>query len=89
MAGKDGTELLTSIVGRMRLSDYLPTRTFELVVHGADLAAAIGEQADLPPSAAVQALRIVEDLAVRDGQAAPLLLAATGRTGLPEGFSVL
>ena len=34
----DGTELVTTIAGGMRLSDYLPTRTFELAVHTADLA---------------------------------------------------
>jgi hypothetical protein len=55
---RDGSELLTSVAGGMRLADYLPTRTFELVVHTLDLAA-------------------------------PLLLAATGRTSLPPGFSVL
>jgi drug/metabolite transporter (DMT)-like permease len=40
-------------------------------------------------SAAAQALQIVADLAVADGLAGPLLLAATGRPGLPERFSVL
>src|SRR5688572_21657562 len=33
----DGSELVTTIVGGMRLRDYLPTRTFELAVHTADL----------------------------------------------------
>ena len=37
----DGTEVITTIAGGMRLADYLPTRTFELVVHTADLAAAL------------------------------------------------
>ena len=37
-----GEELLTSIVGGMRLADYLPTRVLELVVHTADLAVALG-----------------------------------------------
>ena len=86
---RDGTELLTTIAGGMRLADYLPTRTFELAVHTSDLAAALGEPADVPASAAAQALRLVSDLAVTEGLAGPLLLAATGRTGLPAGFSVL
>jgi hypothetical protein len=60
----DGRELVTTIAGGMRLADYLPTRTFELTVHTADLA-------------------------VAGGRAGPLLLAATGRPGLPRGFSVL
>ena len=73
----------------MRLGDYLPTRTFELAVHTADLATAIGEPVDLPVTAAAQALQVVSDLALLDGHAGPLLLAATGRGGLPTGFSVL
>ena len=86
---RDGTELVTTIAGGMRLADYLPTRTFELAVHTADLAAALGLPLDVPATAAAQALQLVADLAVADGLAGPLLLAATGRPGLPPGFSVL
>jgi uncharacterized protein (TIGR03083 family) len=86
---RDGTELLTTIVGGMRLEDYLPTRTFELTVHTADLATALREPVDVPTAAAAQALQIVNDLALVDGLAGPLLLAATGRAGLPHAFSVL
>jgi uncharacterized protein (TIGR03083 family) len=86
---KDGTELVTTIAGGMRLGDYLPTRTFELAVHTADLAAALGVPPDVPATAAAQALHVVADLAVADALAGPLLLAATGRPGLPAGFSVL
>jgi hypothetical protein len=84
-----GTELLTTIAGGMRLCDYLPTRTFELAVHTADLAAALHLPPDVPVTAAAQALRIVGELAVSLELTGPLLLAATGRTGLPAGFSVL
>jgi mycothiol maleylpyruvate isomerase-like protein len=86
---RTGTELVTTIAGGMRLADYLPTRTFELVVHTADLATALGTPLDVPSTAAAQALTLVADLAVSGGLAGPLLLAATGRTGLPAGFSVL
>ena len=86
---RDGTELMTTIAGGMRLGDYLPTRTFELAVHTADLATALGVSPDVPATAAAQALAIIADLAVTDGLAGPLLLAATGRPGLPAGFSVL
>jgi hypothetical protein len=86
---QDGTELLTTIVGGMRLADYLPTRTFELVVHTADLARALREPLDVPAAAAAQALQLVADLAVTEGFAGELLLAATGRRGLPPGYSVL
>ncbi len=85
----DGSELLTTIVGGMRLSDYLPTRTFELVVHTADLARALDLPLAPPASAAAQALGLVTQLAVAGGHAGPLLLAATGRDALPPGFSVL
>ena len=76
----EGTELLTTIAGGMRLADYLPTRTFELVVHGLDLARALGAPLDVPARPAAQALSLVADLAVTGGQAGALLLAATGRT---------
>ena len=85
----DGTEVVTTIVGGMRLRDYLPTRTFELAVHTADLALALGEPLDVPASAAAQALAVVCDIALTDGTTGPLLLHATGRTRVPSGFSVL
>ena len=87
--GRDGTELVTTIAGGMRLADYLPTRTFELTVHTADLATALEVPPEVPETAATQALNLVTNLAVGDGLAGPLLLAATGRRGLPSGFSVL
>jgi uncharacterized protein (TIGR03083 family) len=86
---RDGTELLTTIAGGMRLADYLPTRTFELVVHTADLVTALGSPPDVPATAAAQALQLVADLAVPAGHAGTLLLVATGRPGPPAGFSVL
>jgi uncharacterized protein (TIGR03083 family) len=84
-----GTELVTTIAGGMRLADYLPTRTFELAVHTADLATALDLPLDVPAAAAAQALDIVVDLAVADGLAGQLLLAATGRPNAPAGLSVL
>jgi uncharacterized protein (TIGR03083 family) len=89
LESRDGTELVTTIGGGMRLEDYLPTRTFELAVHTADLATALGEPPDVPATAATQALRLITELAVSDGRAGPILLAVTGRRGLPAGFSVL
>jgi uncharacterized protein (TIGR03083 family) len=86
---QSGTELLTTIAGGMRLADYLPTRTFELTVHTADLATALGLPPEVPAAAAAHALHLVADLAVAGGRAGPLLLAVTGRAGLPPGFSVL
>ncbi|MFP5346637.1 MAG: maleylpyruvate isomerase N-terminal domain-containing protein [Actinomycetes bacterium] len=88
LARCDGTELVTTVAGGMRLADYLPTRTFELAVHTADLAAALGLPLDVPETSAAQALCVVADLAVADGHSGALLLATTGRSGLPAGFSV-
>jgi hypothetical protein len=89
LEGRDGTELVTTIAGGMRLAEYLPTRTFELTVHTADLAIALELAPELPKTAGAQALHLVTSLAVGDGLAGLLLLAATGRRGLPSGFSVL
>ena len=86
---QDGGTLLTTIAGGMRLEDYLPTRTFELVVHTADLALALGEPIDAPAAAAAQVLGIISDIALTDGTAGSLLLLATGRTGLPGRYSVM
>ncbi|HEX8581995.1 MAG TPA: maleylpyruvate isomerase N-terminal domain-containing protein, partial [Acidimicrobiales bacterium] len=87
-AADDG-DVVPTAAGRMRVGDYLPTRTFELAVHTADLATALDVPLDVPATAAAQALQVVADLAVADGLAGHLLLAATGRPGLPAGFSVL
>ena len=89
VGARDGTELLTTVAGGMRLADYLPTRTFELTVHTADLCAALGVPARVPAAAARESLHLVAELAVADDRAAPLLLAATGRGAPPAGFSVL
>jgi len=80
---------MTTVAGGMRLADYLPTRTFELAVHTADLATVLGLPPEVPATAAAQAMNIVSGLAITDGRAGPLLLAATGRPALPPGFSVL
>ena len=87
--GLTGDEVPTTIAGGMRLVDYLPTRILELTVHTADLAAALGVPVEPPELPAAVTLRLLCDLAVARGAAGPLLLAATGRDALPEGYSVL
>ena len=84
-----GDELLTTIAGGMRLRDYLPPRTFELVVHTCDLAVALGAPMAVPPSSARHAMYLVTELVIDDAQSADALLALTGRRPLPAGFSVL
>lgn len=89
LEGLSGDEVPTTIAGGMRLADYLPTRILELTVHTADLAAALGLSVEPPPLPAAITLRLLGDLAVAQGGAGPLLLAATGRGPLPERYSVL
>lgn len=83
-----GDEVPTTIVGGMRLRDYLVTRVIELTVHTADLARALGLPVEPPALPASVTLQTLCDLAVADGRAGDLLLGATGR-GFPDGFTVL
>jgi len=75
--------------GPMRLPDYLPTKTFELIVHTLDIAAALGLSPDPPAEALAESVRIAVQLALRKGRGAMLLHALTGRCSLPSGFSVV
>lgn len=87
--GCTGHELVTTIAGGMRLSEYLPTRTFELVVHTCDLAVALDLPLAPPAAAARHALRLATELALDDARAGDVLLALTGRRGLPADFTVV
>lgn len=87
--GGEGNPLVRTIAGTMRLHDYLSTRTFELVVHGLDICAAIDRAADVPAKALDEALAVTGRLAARGGYGADLLFAATGRRPWPQGVSVL
>lgn len=85
-----GNLLIETIGGGMRLADYLPTRTFELVVHGYDVARAVG----LPPpvlsdGVLTEVVELTVGAALRHGNGPQLLLALTGREPLPESFSVV
>ncbi len=75
--------------GVMTLGTYLPTRAFELTVHGLDLAAAIGISPPGPlAGTAPDALAVCARLATPEA-AVTAVLALTGRGPLPDGFSVL
>ncbi len=78
-----------TIAGGMRVAAYLPTRTFELCVHGLDIAAATGVAVDLPPRAIEEVCALGAAVAAQRGLGPDLLLAMTGRRGLPPGFSVV
>jgi len=84
-----GDEFVLTPFGGMLLADYLPTRVFELAVHGCDLAVSLGVPPTVPESAVSIAVHLLGDLAVRGGTGPELLLAGTGRGPLPARFSVL
>ena len=75
----DDDYVMTTIAGPMRLSDYLPTRTFELVVHGLDVARATGLVASYDEDVLADAATLAARIAVRTGRGQDLLLAVTGR----------
>ena len=76
-------------VGGMRLIDYLPTRIFELVIHGLDLASVIGVANEPPRAPTEVTLHLLSDLALESGKPADLILAVTGRRSLPERFNLV
>ncbi len=71
------------------LHNYLPTRTFELAVHGLDIARATGLSVDLTEDVMNEATALAARIAVATGDGDTLLLALTGRDALPQGFSVV
>jgi hypothetical protein len=73
----------------IRLSQYLPTRTFELAVHCLDIARATGLPLTLPADVLTEAVRLAAGTAVTLGLGETLLLALTGRAALPVDFSVV
>ena len=77
---------------RLPLHPYLPTKLFQLVVHTLDICRAADIQAPPPAGPLARALGIALELAGRNpdrARQATLLHALTGRSGLPDGFSVL
>ena len=86
-----GNPLIHTAAGGMRLENYLSTRTFELVVHSLDVAAAV--PAVEPPEFSDQLLsevaRVAATAAVLRGAGVELVLALTGRAPLSHDFSVV
>lgn len=81
--------LVTTAGGGMRLDRWLPTRTFELLVHGLDLAAAAGVPFEPPVDALAESAALAARLAAVTGDGRAVLLALTGRGALTAGFSVV
>lgn len=82
---------LIAVIGGLgiRLSNYLPTRTFELAVHGLDIIRATGMSATLPSEVVEEATVLAARVGVALGDGEQVLLSLTGRTELPPGFSVV
>jgi uncharacterized protein (TIGR03083 family) len=82
--------LITVIGGAgIRLHTYLPTRTFELAVHGLDIARAVGISYTLPAVVLEEATVLAARIAAALGHGETVLLALTGRNALPPSFSVV
>ena len=67
--------------GTMALADYLRTRNLEVVVHGLDLAKALGLDWTPPRDSAADAFALLGEIAVDRGVANNVLPALTGREG--------
>lgn len=85
----DQDPLITTAFGGMRLNAYVPTRTFELVVHGLDVARAAQLDWRVPDEAMRSAVVLAARAATSNGQGARVLSALTGRSALPTGFSIV
>lgn len=90
LAALDGADpVVSTAAGGMRVSDYLPTRTFELTVHCLDIAHATGLDFTPPADVLAESLALASASALRQGHGVEVLLALTGRRPLAEGRSVV
>ena len=82
---------LIAVVGGMgiRLHNYLPTRTFELIVHGLDIARATAVDFHPGDDVLEAATTLAARTAVALGEGVTVLSALTGRSALPPSFSVV
>ena len=87
----DADDPLIAVIGGLgiRLHTYLPTRTFELAVHGLDIARAVGIPFALPADVLDEATVLAARIGGRIGEGETVLLSLTGRTALPPSFSVV
>lgn len=86
----DGDPLIKVIGGLgIRLHTYLPTRVFELAVHGMDIARALDIPLQLSDAVLAEALDIATRTAIVTGRGESVLLALTGRSVLSPSFSVV
>jgi uncharacterized protein (TIGR03083 family) len=88
-----GTVAESTVVGTaaggMRLGAWLPTRTFELAVHGVDVSAVVGWPVVIPDDVLADAAALAARIAIATGDGVAVLQALTGRGRLPDCFSVV
>ncbi|MFI5933568.1 maleylpyruvate isomerase family mycothiol-dependent enzyme [Actinoplanes sp. NPDC051494] len=75
--------------GGMRVRTWIPTRTFELVVHGLDVAAAAGVPVEYATGVVAEMTQQAVAIAATGRDSTFVLRALTGRATLPPGYSVL
>lgn len=82
---------LIAVIGGLGISlrTYLPTRIFELAVHGMDIARALDMPFRPPEAVLAEALDVATRTAIATGHGDSVLLALTGRSTLPPSFSVV
>ncbi|NYJ02474.1 uncharacterized protein (TIGR03083 family) [Nocardioides thalensis] len=81
LAATADDRVVATVVGGMRLADYLPTRTFELLAHTLDLADAIGLEVTPPPEVVESAVRTAAAAAAGTGDGVALFRHLLGRPG--------
>jgi hypothetical protein len=72
----------------MTLSEYLPSRTAELTIHGTDIVRAVGSELAAPTEALRESLAFATGWCVSKGIGEVVLRALSGRGPLPDGFSL-
>lgn len=89
LAGAGDDDQVATPAGGMRVRDWLPTRTFELVVHGTDAAVAAGVPISFDADTVAEAAALAARVAVAVGDGPVVLRALTGRGSLPAGFTII
>lgn len=79
--------VVSTLAGGMLLSQYLPTRTFELIVHGYDIARAADIEFAPHPEVVAETVALAARIGVDLGHGSQLVPVLTGR-GRWEGTSV-
>ena len=78
-------DVVNTGAGQMMFVEYLATRATEVALHTLDLQHATGQPLDLRPATSAMVVGLVAGLA----EPIALLLALTGRGGLPDDYNVL